>query len=748
MRAGTLVLTLSALLSMAPDAAAQQVGPERTAPDLARGSYDDPEAYPRPVGNAFRAAVAPQVDGRLDDAVWQSAEVLTDFIQSQPNAGALATERTEVRILYTDEAIYIGAMNYDSQAGSYVVQSLERDFPSLSTRDADIFGVTLDTFLDRRDSFIFLINPYGAYRDGQTFNDSRNTDFGFDIPIQVETARLEEGWSVELRIPWAGLRYDGARVEQVFGLNLLRRVRRVNEDSYWAPLERRDPVHRMSKAGTLNGIRGIPGSSNLSLKPYALAADQAGSTLDVSAEGARADFGGELKYGVTPGLTLDLTYNTDFSQVEVDQERVNLTRFPLFFPEQRDFFVENSGSFAFGDQTERNYRAGASLRDFTLFHSRRIGLLDGRPVPIIAGGRLSGRMAGFDVGVLDMRTEGAGEMPGENFAVLRMKREVAPGSDVGAMFIERSPVDQPGAEASRSYGLDANVRLFGGLIVSSYLARTETPAAEGDQTAARFGAAWRDRTWNLAALYRRIGDDFRPEMGFVRRRDIKHIYATVGTHRRPGVSWIQEVAPYVEMHRFNNLRDTLVTREIQGGVRVDLSSGASLNASVARRYELVETPFTVSAGTIPEGGYDFNEASVSFQSSAGRPFSANVRISGGGFYSGDRRSVGGRLRWLVSHQLAVNASADFNRIDLPEGSFTSAVYSGRVKYGFNTRVFLALNVQYNDDLDQLVTYGRLNFIHGPLSDLFLVLSERRHLGGGGGVLERAFTIKATKLLTF
>ncbi len=748
MRAGAVVLALSALVSMATGTAAQKAGPERTDPDLERISHDDPEAYPRPVGNASRVMNPPQVDGRLDDVVWQSAEVLTDFIQSQPNPGALATERTEVRILYTDEAIYIGAMNYDSQAGNYVVQSLERDFPSLSTRDADIFGITLDTFLDRRNSFIFLINPYGAYRDGQTFNDSRNTDFGFDIPIQVETARLEDGWSVEVRIPWAGLRYDGARVQQVFGLNLLRRVRRLNQDSYWAPMERRDPVHRMSKAGTLNGIQGIPGSGNLTLKPYTLAADQSGSTLGTSAETTQVDFGGELKYGVTPGLTLDLTYNTDFSQVEVDQERVNLTRFPIFFPEQRDFFVENSGSFTFGDQTERNYRTGASLRDFTLFHSRRIGLLDGRPVPIIAGGRLSGRMAGFEVGVLDMRTEGTGEMPGENFAVLRMKREVAPGSDVGAMFIERSPVGQPGGEETRSYGVDANVRLWGGLIVSSYLVRTETPGAEGDQTAARFGAAWRDRDWNVSALYRRIGDDFRPEMGFVRRRDIKHVYATVGTHRRPAVSWIQEVAPYVEIHRFNNLRDTLVTREVKGGVRVDLSSGASLNVSVARRYELVEDPFTVSAGTIPTGGYDFNEASVSFQSSAGRPFSANVRISGGGFYNGDRRSVGGRLRWLVSHKMAVNAAADFNRIDLPEGSFTSAVYSGRVKYGFNTHVFLALNVQYNDDFDQLVTYGRLNFIHGPLSDLFFVLSERRQLGGGGEVLERAFTVKATKLLTF
>ena len=618
-----LALTGAIILGAPATARAQQSG-GRTDPYPERGSLEDPEAYPRPVAVATRTDQAPLIDGRLDDAVWRRAELITDFIQSQPEPGRLATERTEVRILYDDEALYIGAMNFDSDPSGYVVQSLERDFPSLSTRDADIFGFTLDTFLDRKNSFIFLINPYGAYRDGQTFDDSRNQDFGFDVPAAVRTALLDDGWSVEVRIPWSGIRYDARKADQAFGLNIQRRVRRTNEDSYWAPLQRRDPSHRMSKAGTLLGIRGLPDAHSVSAKPYAKVDNQNGSVLAEGLDGTGRELGADFKVGVTPGLTLDLTVNTDFSQVEVDQERVNLTRFPLFFPEQRDFFVENSGSFTFGDQTEREYRMGASLRDFTLFHSRAIGLQGGRPVPILAGGRLSGTVGAWDVGMLDMRTGESDGRPGENFAVLRLRRSVAPGSDVGAIFVDRTALGDGGGLVGRSYGVDANINVFGGLVLNSYLARTETPGATGDQTAARFGAAWRDRTWNVSGLYRRIGDEFRPAVGFIRRRDIQHTFVTVGTHRRPRGTLVQEINPYVDFHRYANLGDTLVTREVQAGVVLDFFSGATLSANASRTFELVEEPFTVGEGTVTAGEYEFDEASLSFQSSAGRPFSAHV----------------------------------------------------------------------------------------------------------------------------
>jgi hypothetical protein len=349
--------------------------------------------------------------------------------------------------------------------------------------------------------------------------------------------------------------------------------------------------------------------------------------------------------------------------------------------------------------------------------------------------------------MLDMRTRTAEGLPAENFAVLRLRRKVG-SSDVGAMFIDRASVGGNDAGNNRSYGVDANVHLLGALVLSSYAARTETPEATGDQTATRFGAAWRDRFWDVSALWRRIGDAFNPGVGFVRRTNIQHTYATVGVHPRPGISFIQEVNPYVEVHHYANLGDTLVTRQVGGGLAVDFTTGATLTATAARNYELVEVPFDVGGGTIPVGGYDFDEAALHFQSSAGRPFSADVSVAGGGYYDGHRRSVGGGFRWLASHQLAFTGSADYNRIELPEGTFTSAVYAGRLKYAFSTRAFLTLNVQYNDDLEQLVSYARFNVIHGPLSDFFVVLTERRQLGDRSAVLERAVTAKVTKLLAF
>ena len=745
--AATLLICTLALAPVLPGArrklSAQETEP---APSPVRGSLDDPEAYPRPTSYAVRAEVPPVLDGHLDDPAWSAAPVFTQFVQSQPDPGALATERTEVRVLYDDEYLYVGAMLYDSHPGEYVVQSLERDFPSLSTRDADIFGIALDTFLDRQNSYLILINPYGAYRDGQTFNDSRNTDFGFDAPAEVRTVLRDDGWSAEVRIPWSGLRYAATEGEQSWGLNFLRRVRRINEDSYWAPLERRDPLHRMSKAGTLEGLEDLPSAGAVWVKPYALTATEDGSLL--SGRETSADVGLDMKYGLTPGLTLDLTVNTDFSQVEVDQERVNLTRFPLFFPEQRDFFVENSGSFTFGDQTERNYRMGASLRDFSLFNSRAIGLLDGEPVPIVAGGRVSGRAGSWELGLLDMRTGSEAGLPAENFALARVRKEVAPGSDVGAMFIDRSAVGGTAATDNRSYGVDANLSLWGPLRVNAYWAATDSRDATGNQTATRIGAAYRDRRWNVSALWRRIGDDFDPGVGFVRRTNIDHLYGTVGILRQQPLPWLQEVEPYVEAERFNDLRGQLVTRTVRGGVVATFLSGAQVEAQVADRFEAVTESFTVGGQEVMPGEYDFLEGSVSVQTSAGRPLSGSVTLGGGSFFGGDRRSVGASFRWLVSPKLAIQGSADYNRIELPSGRTNSSVYAGRIKYGFSTKAFAALNVQYNQITDQLITYARFNVIHGPLSDLFLVLTERRQLGASGGVLERAITAKVTRLLTF
>ncbi len=707
------------------------------------GAYPiDVENAPRPVARAAPAMEPVTVDGRLDDAAWRAAEPVTRFIQSQPATGHPSTEPTIVRILYDARNLYIGAFLHDTEP--VTVMSLEQDY---ETHDSDVFGVTLDPYLDRRNSFMFLVNPRGAIKDGQTFNDSRDINLAWEGVVHVETMVTDSGWTVEMAIPFTTLRFDPTRDEQRWGLQLLRRVRRRNEDAYWAPVSRRDRVHKMSRAGTLVGLDRLRRGRNLQLKPYAKLGASDGELRPADERGAERGVGLDLKYGLTPGLTLDLTYNTDFAQVEVDQEQVNLTRFSLFFPEQREFFIENSGVFTFGDVTERNYRMGSSLRDFTLFHSRRIGLSDGRPLSILGGGRLTGRVGGFQLGLLDMQVDATAAAPAENFFVGRVRRDLFDGSDVGVMFVNRQGTAS-GGDYSRSWGADANVRLFGNMIVNSYLAGTEAPGADGAGRAGRVSVAWRDRLWDASAFVKRVGADFDPGVGFVRRRGIREYYGTVGVH--PLVRWrgIDEVNPYVELDYVADGSDALETREGALGVAVDFRDGGNLEVKALDRYERLDGPFEIyPAVTIPAGAYAFREASASYRSSGGRALSGNVRVAAGDFYDGTKRSLGVGGAWRASPRLSLDLALDRNAVELPGGAFDADAASARVVYALSRKLFASGFVQYATFGDQLTTNVRLNYIHAPLSDVFLVYVERRDVVSGT-VLERTLAAKVTNLFSF
>ncbi|MEP7344368.1 MAG: DUF5916 domain-containing protein, partial [Gemmatimonadaceae bacterium] len=289
----------------------------------AEGTRINPETAPRPSVRATRTPRPITVDGKLDEAEWALAEPMTDFVQQLPRTGYPARFRTEARLLYDADHIWIGAINYDPEPRKAITVGLERDFNS---GNSDLFGLVLDTFLDRRNSFLFLVNPHGAVRDEQTYNDSRNVVDAWEGIINVKTSINDSSWVVELEIPTRTLRFNAGRGggTQDWGVNLIRRVRRVNETSYWSPLERQYRVHRMSKAGTLTGLEGLHQGRNLLIKPFALGGTSSGLQVPTSSLGSRYDAGGDLKYGVSPSLTLDLTYNTDFSQVEVDQQQVNL----------------------------------------------------------------------------------------------------------------------------------------------------------------------------------------------------------------------------------------------------------------------------------------------------------------------------------------------------------------------------------------------------------------------------------------
>ena len=733
----------------------------------------DLESAPRPAVSAAKASGPITVDGNLDEAAWSAAVVITDFVQSQPDAGMPPTEPTAVRILYDETTLYVGAICYETEPGNYVITTLEQDFGSGSTRDMDVFAISLDTFLDRRNSFLFLVSPSGGYRDIQTFNDSRQIDYGWRAVVDVQVVQHDSGYTVEMAIPLTTLRFDPSREVQNWGINMMRRVRRKNEDSYWAPVDRRDPVHRMSKAGTLTGMTGLRQGRNIQVKPFGILSNSSGAFPSAAgSDGFIPDAGFDLKYGLTSGLTLDITANTDFSQVEVDQELTNLTRFPLFFPEKRDFFVENSGSFILGDVSERNYRMGSSLRQFTLFHSRRIGLSGGRRVPILGGARVTGRVGGFELGFLNVQTQSvdsglatgfSSRQSSENFGVFRIRKNFG-GSDAGVMIINRQEMgDFSSGGYNRALGFDANLRLFDNMIVNSYLEATDEPNVTGDRWAGRLGVAWRDRVWDASLFVKHVGDGFNPEVGFVRRAGIRHSYLTVGAHPRPGFPLVQELNPYAEAHREVGLDGNLLTRRTKLGLGVQFADGATLDMGATEIFERIETDFPVAgAVTVAGGDYTFKEGSVRFSSSRGRKFSTSINFTGGEFFDGNRRSFGASAVWRPHYRIGWEGSVDRSDVSLPSGSFDANIFRMRVRYAHSTSLFGSAFVQYNDNTGcrgmasagvcgHLVTNLRLNLVYAPLSDAFLVFTERREYSaqlGAWATLERLVTVKITRLLAF
>lgn len=739
-----LLVALAGLLSAPSPGGAQAAGGE------GGSGVVDPEEVPRPEATAIRAGGPIRVDGRLDEPAWDSAAVLEGFVQAQPDPGHPATRRTVVRVLYDDHHLYFGIFA-EADPEEIVVTTLERDYGGRSTRDFDVVAITLDTFLDRRNAFMFHVNPEGAIRDAQVFDDSRSQNAAWQGAWEAATMVSDSGWTAEVAIPFTTLRFDPDVPIQDWGLNVLRRNRYNNEDSYWAPLDRRDPVHRMSKAGTLRGLENLGGGRDRRVKPYVATGHAGRDEPGVEDPGGSVDGGVDFKYGVTPQLTLDLTLNTDFSQVEVDQERVDLSRFPLFFPEQRDFFQENAGSFTFGDVSERGYRSGASLRDFTLFHSRRIGLGDqGRPLPILGGGRLTGRAGSYELGLLNIQTRSAPGHPAENFALARVRRTIGTGSDVGFLVGNRQRTDGDGeGRYNRSAGADANLRLFGNLMVNSYVAATDEPGVDGDRFAGRVAVGWRDQFFNTSAFVRRVDEDFNPGVGFVRRPGTRHHYATFGVHPRPGIPYVQELAPFVETHYVTGGEAGLLTRTHTAGIGVEFLDGGSLTVEGSENFERLTRDFVVQSGAvIPPADYRFREGSVRYQSSGARSLVGRLQVGGGGFFHGDRASVSVQGEWFPGPRWSFDFTADHNRIDLPGVEpFTADVFAGGVQHAASTRLFSGAAVQYNTATEQMVSSARLNFIHAPLSDLYLVFIERRDVAEGR-VMERFFTAKVTRTVAF
>ncbi len=692
---------------------------------------------------ARRANQPVQLDGELDEADWALAVPVSDFVQSNPDEGTPASERTEVRVLFDDDNLYFGVYCYDSEPDRIIVNELKRDFAS---REGDVFGVALDPFHDHRNGFTFFTNAAAAKNDSQGFDDGRVADLQWD-GIWYSAARMQQdGWSVEIAIPFKTLGFR-SRSDFVMGVNFKRRIRRKSEDLYWSLVPRRFNALHVSLAGVLEGLEEVSGGHNLRVKPFVTTGfnqQRAGST---SEDDFDAEAGLDLKYRVTQGITADLTYNTDFSQVEVDTQQINLTRFSLFFPEKRDFFLENAGMFRLGDVgTERGARRG---EDTQLFYSRRIGLSrQGRVLPLLGGARLSGRAGRFVLGFLNIQQEEFEGTPSNNFTVARVRRDILENSDFGAIVLNRD--GGTAGDSNRAYGVDLNLQFLQKFSVTSFLARTQTPGFDGDDHHAKVATKWDNGLWSTQLLFADTGENFRPEMGFVPRTDVRNFQINSDLRLRPGGnSFIREFGPNGNIKYWSHHDDGLTTRDSQvEPVNILFRDGGTFSFSYNPQFERLVEPFEIRSGiTIPPGDYHFYENRISYNSDRSQMLSGSGRYVWGPFYDGDKSTTRFSARLSLQPHLSASFSYNRNRIDLTGGNFQADLYTLQAEYSFNPAMFAAAFIQYNTDSGKILTNLRFNLIHRPLSDLSVVFTEDRASGLSPDVA-RAFILKYTHLVQF
>ena len=710
-------------------------------PQLAPDSRSDGQ---RPTLGAVRAAQAPLIDGEIaGDPAWSGATPSASFWQEQPDEGQPSSERTEVRVVYTADTLYVGVICFDRDPSGIIVSDARRDSALDQT---DSFQIIFDTYRDGLNGFVFGTNPAGIEYDGQVTNEGQGggglaggqrqqagSGSGFNVnwdgAWQVRSRITETGWTAEFAIPFRTLRFPSGS-SQTWGVNFQRNIRRRNERAYWAPIPRQYSLYRLSLAGSLTGLQ-TPTFRNLKITPFAL-----GNVLKSGVRPAATDFdpdlGMDLKYSVTPSLVLDATVNTDFAQVEIDDQQVNLDRFDLFFPEKRPFFLENAGFFTVGNPGE-----------IDLFFSRRIGIgPSGEEVAINGGGRLSGKAGKFNVGLLNMQTDdvaalnvpaGAPEvrLPGSNFTVARISRDLPNRSSVGGIFINRAGTGRFAADEdyNRTYALDGKMGVHQHTVLSSFVAKTETPGVEGDDYAYNLRSRTNLPRFDVEFGYQEVASRFNPEVGFLTRRGYRKPDARLMTRWRPHLLNLQEIRPHTSYRAFYGIDDDLL-ESMQWHIdsHWQFKNSWEVHTGMNVTEEGLRRPFEIYPGIfVPPGSYPHSEAQLVFMTNQGAPVSLNVETRIGGFFGGDRVALTPTLRMRAGESLTAEVAYQRNDVNLPWGDFTTNLLRTRLSYSFNTRTFLQGLVQYNDRADLWSVNLRFGWLQAANTGLFVVYTDTRGL---------------------
>jgi hypothetical protein len=695
---------------------------------------------------AVRIDQALRIDGRIDEEPYQNVTPIDGFIQQEPRAGEPATENTEVWIFFDDTNLYVSARCWDSHPERWVISGLQRDMQNIT--ESENFTVVLDTFYDRRNGFYFQTNVAGGMRD-QVITDEGNPNASWNTVWTVRSGRFAGGWTVEMAIPFKSLRYRGSG-DQVWGINLRRTARWKNEVSYLTKFPAQWLIYRLSGAGTLVGLQTPAQSKNLELKPYvvsSLTTDRAAAVPYSNSFGK--DAGVDFKYGLTRSLIADFTYNTDFAQAEEDLQQVNLTRFSLLFPEKRDFFLEGQGTFTFGGASAM----GSSSDVPILFFSRRIGLNQGQVIPVMGGGRLTGKAGPYDVGVLDVVTDeklsaGAART---NFSVVRVKRGILGNSYIGMIGARRSPTTK-GTRDNMTMGADLNVALSRYTNFTSYFARTQTPLRTGDASSYRTRLDYASDRYGFSAEHLKVGVDFNPEVGFLSREKFRRTSSAVRFSPRPKLSKVMR--KYTWTAGFDNVTDpsgrTLESRETTTSLGGETVNGDLWSVDYTRSFEFLEQPFRIApAVALPVGGYHFQNVRASYNLGNQQFLSGRLSVAHGSFYNGDKTEAalsGGRIK--ISAHLEFQPSVSTAWVSLQQGRFTTHLGSVRMFIMPTARMLISSLVQYNPTAHSLSSSARLRWEYTSGSELFLVYSDGHVTNGpdgGFGLTNRTLALKVTRL---
>ena len=692
---------MSTLLAVAwlQPAAAQEVGKE--------ASGTAPQRNSDRLAPATYVENRPSIDGVLDEPFWQTIAPISDFKQRLPNEGAEPTERTEVRIAYDADNLYFGITAFDSEPEKIKRTILKRE--GFIPQD-DFIYIALDSYNDDRNGYLFELNSFGTQGDA-LITDEEQVSWNWEGVFETQGQVNDEGWVLEVAIPFKTIRFDPSDPLEM-GIAFARGIVRKNERVYWPLIDldyrRFSGLAHASQYATLVGLQNVQPGRNLEIKPYLLAgAQKVNLGVDGTEKDTDGDFGLDVKYGVTSNLTLDMTYNTDFAQVEADNVQVNLTRFSLRFPEKREFFLERAGLFTFGTQGTET------------FFSRRIGIDN----DILAGGRLTGQAGPISIGVLDIQTRDEVDQPGANFAVARLRADVLPGVTVGTLFTNRDA----GADYNRALGGDVAVRFWSGSTFTGWLTNVWSSEGDGYSSAGAADLTIDTDLYLFELGYLNVEHDFDPGIGFVRRRDMVRYSGKAGISPRIGRGdrFIRQVSLTAGGHYIEGQDQEKQSTEARADFSFSLENTDRGGGGVRRNFERLEVPFHIRDDvTIAPGDYTSTTGSLNYRPNWSRPLAGSLALSYGGFFGGTRTTIGGGPTVKFSKHLEVRLTVNHNIISLPveNGDFTTTILGANILTAVNRKIFAEALIQYDNDSNKLQANLRINWIHTPGSDLFVVFN--------------------------